>query len=342
MSRCSGCGQNLAPNSRFCALCGKAAAPVAPTLHGAQTTGQYAAPPSGDTGRKKVALAAGGGAVAAAIILFLGLRASGLLGAKPTAAPVAGVLSAPQTQAAPAPLLAAPQTQVSPPPQTPVLTAPAQAGNPMPDDVAKWLRWLKWMEGRRTTLKNQSDAAAVIIIGEMMKAPLQEMMKEPDDIKEENMISKPALQKMAKMAVDWNEFTRDFQAGPQPPYWAAGTPNLPQACAPVAGAYNQMLTNIVQQQAQLQQILQQASESAGKSGGQATPDVQNALTQLYGQNNNKGMSQTVDATISSADGALNALRSRYTSVPSDIDRGQLDIRDQGTVNVPSAPTMPTF
>jgi hypothetical protein len=306
-------------------------------------TGAYAAPTGNGGNSQRTAYIAGGVALATAAGILIGLKAFGLLGAKTPTTPTAGILAAPQTQTAPAPVLAAPQVNVSAPPPAPVLAPAPNEGAPMPDDVARWLRWLKKIEAYRRQLKNESDVALVTAYAEMIKAPLQEMMKEPDDIKDENMVPTKAFEQIGAISAKWNQLAAVFQAGPQPPVdWNAGKPNLPDPCAPTATAYNQLLTTIVQQQAQLQQLAQSGIQSAGKSGGAATPDVQNILSQLYGQANGKGMSRTADAAFTQADTALNSLRARYTSVPADVDRAQLYIQDQGSISVPSAPTMPTF
>lgn len=303
-------------------------------------TGQYAAAEPASGGKSKTPLIIGGSAVAGAIVLVLVLKASGLLGAKQTAAPAAGVLAAPQTQTAPAPILQAPRVD-APKPTAPVLTPPKGNENPMPDDVVAWLRWLKKVEAYRRQLKGDSDAQLIMAYMEMIKAPLQEMMKEPDEIKDSNMVPKQAFAQMNALNQKWNQLAGVFQAGPQPPDWPAGRPNLPEPCAPVAGAYNRMLGTVVSQQAQLLQLAQAGFQSVKPDGG-ATPDVQNILSRLYGESANKGMSHAADATFVDSDSSLNALRDRYTSMPPDIDRYHFDIKDESKVSVPNAPSMPTF
>ena len=173
-ARCSGCGAQLAANSRFCSLCGRESSPVAATTGNSRTPtgnplpgGAYAPPGTGyGGGKRNVALAATGGAIAVALALFLLLRAAGVLGAQGTNAPSAAVLTAPKTNPVAAPILNAPATEPS---AAPILSPPGSKDIAMPEDVVAYLRWLKKFEAARRSLANRQEAKLTLILTNMIK-----------------------------------------------------------------------------------------------------------------------------------------------------------------------------
>jgi hypothetical protein len=353
MARCTGCGNELNAAARFCPLCGAQAAgqgaaappnqtqPVTPpsgaTLRTPAVTPSYGGPssPPDTAGKGKVYAAAGVGGVLVLIAALLLAKASGLLAANKTDVPKTAVLNAPTATApTPAPLLNAPRVNAPSVPSVsaPVLQAPTQAGVPMPDDVIDYLRWLKKYETARQQLKARSESQMVLIMGNMIKAPLQELMKEPDEQGKNTTIapiSKEDFANLSKISQEWNQAASIFQQK-----------RPPNACAPLAASYNNMLTTVIQQEIQLQQLLETSLRQITQNNGNATPDIQQTLQKLYGERNNGAMSKQADATFSSASGALDALRSRYTSMPDDINKANFTIQDESNVTVPNAPMMP--
>lgn len=342
MAKCTGCGNEVAGNARFCPLCGTQAIappnasgatlrpPTGPNSN-AMPTSSYNAQPSyesgGGKGKVYAAAAAGGVVVLIAAIVFA--KMSGLLGAHQTEVPRTAVLNAPAAQAVPAPVMNAPKVE-APKPSAPVLQPPVAQGNPMPEDVIEYLRWLKRFEAARQQLKARSESQMVLLMGNMIKAPLEELMKEPDQQKNTiSPISKEDFQTLSKVSQEWNQAAQIFQAK-----------SPPNACAPLAGSYNNMLTTIIQQEMALQQTLESSLSTITQHNGNATPDVQTTLQKLYGERNSGGMSHTADAQFTSASGALDALRARYTSMPPDIDGAHFTIVDESHVSVPNAPMMP--
>ena len=251
---------------------------------------------------------------------FLFAKASGLIFARPTAAPVTGVLSAPPTQTVQAPVLNAPQVAV---PKAPVLAPPASVGNPMPEDIIAYLRWLKQFEGARRNLEAKGAS--------QMTLCLQDLIKEYTTGQSMGLLdgdstgaTPPEHKPMNYAAIiggviqEWNQATTIFQ-GKTPP----------NPCAPLATGYNQALTAGVQQMSQLQGVMTGAQASLKQSGGQSNTNTQQTLTDLFAQKNSKQASQSVDGLYGSANTALDDLRNRYTQIPPDISKAQFDIKSDG-------------
>jgi hypothetical protein len=336
MARCTGCGAQLAAKARFCSLCGKEATPavVAPAAAAprpasaatARTAGAAAVPlASAAVGAKRnVALAVTGGALALCLLLFFGLKASGILGAKQTEAPASGVLSAPPSEPVVGPIINAPPA--SPPPQAPILTPPTAKGNPMPEDVIAYLRWLKQFEAARHSLEDRGAAQLSVVAQELIKesmtgahtlGTLDDDPTEPSS----NNSNKKALDfdfgPLQKVIGDWNEATSKFQAYPPP-----------NPCATLATDYNGALATSVRQMSQLVSGFQSAMDSLTKSNGQATSDVTNVLTALKGEQRSHDGSHSIDTQYGDANAALDAVRDQYTNIPEDIDRQHFQIKEE--------------
>ncbi|MBC8103072.1 MAG: zinc ribbon domain-containing protein, partial [Cytophagales bacterium] len=171
MAKCLGCGTELAANARFCSLCGRDVVGSSPS--GASSTvmpGRDSPPPPAGSagGGNKTGLFVGGGLIALAVIAFFIARAAGLFsGAAAAPQAATGVLSAPQTQVVAAPILTAPS--VAPPSAAPVLQAPPAKTNPMPADVAEYLRWLKQFEAGRQQLSSKGEAQMMLMLQDFTK-----------------------------------------------------------------------------------------------------------------------------------------------------------------------------
>lgn len=331
MTRCPGCGTQLAANARFCSLCGKEVTPPSatptqqitqqhrqptgqytqqpyagqqPTLHPTQQyqTGQYPAQPAPSDNKGKVAMAAGIGGVVAALALFLILKAAGVLGGKPSEVAAAPVLTAPDTRPIAAPVLTAPK--VDPPKQAPVMAPPASKDNPMPEDVVAYLRWLKQFDDARRAMEHRGIAA-------YMRVPVMlttQMMNEFD----ENKQGEPKPQRNAvadeigAVVQKMNEATGIFQQT-QPP----------GPCVSLGTAYLSALTSKTQQMSKLQGVVTQIFQAIDTSGN-SNSKAQEMLPSLMAEMQNKSMSKEADAADTAAAQALNALRSQYTSMPADV------------------------
>ncbi|GAB4466999.1 MAG: hypothetical protein OHK0029_38680 [Armatimonadaceae bacterium] len=322
MAHCTGCGAQVAANSRFCSLCGKEVA--APTVAGKNptampsqapqptqqygqspypgaTTGTYAAPEANN--KKKIAIAAVVGSVVTALALVLILRTAGVLGAKPTEVNGGTVLTAPETRPAPAPILTAPQ--VTPPSvQAPVLTPPQAQENPMPEDVVAYLRWLKQFDAARRSLENRGIAAYMQLPVELTK----QMMNEFD----ENNAGQPRPQRnkiadeIGYVVQQMNEATGKFQQYPPP-----------NPAAPLASAYLNSLSTKTRQMAEMQGMVTSIFRAIDTSGN-SNSAAQEMLPKLMAEMQSKTMSQEADAADSGASNALNTLRGQYTSMPADV------------------------
>ena len=280
----------------------------------------------GGNGNGKIIGAVSAGVALLLVAGFLFAKASGLLSAKPTTPPAAGVLAAPPTQTVQAPVLAVPPVAA---PKAPVLAPPASVGNPMPEDIIAYLRWLKQFEMARRGLEAKGAT--------QMTLCLQDLIKEYTTGQSMGLLdgdstgaTPPEHKPMNYAAVigsviqEWNSATTLFQQK---------TP--PNPCAPLATGYNQALTAGVQQMSQLQGVMTGAQASLKQSGGQSNTNTQQSLTDLFAQKNSKQASQSVDALYGNANASLDELRNRYTQIPADISKGQFDIKsDGGSMTMP--------
>ncbi len=317
MARCTGCGNQLAANARFCSLCGKEAVPpappstampsAAPTRHPTQyPTQQYATTQPtavANNNRRNVALAALVAAIVGALALFLILKASGVLGAKETAMGSGAVLTAPETRPVAAPVLTAPEVK-APQVDAPILAPPASKDNPMPDDVVAYLRWLKRFEAARRSMETRGIAA-------YMQLPLkmtQQMMNEFD----ENNTGQPKPKRneiadeIGFVVQKLNEATGKFQEYPPP-----------NPCAPLATGYLNAMTTKTQQMSRMQGMVTTIFQSIDTTGN-SNSNAQQMLPQLMEEMQSKTMSKEADAADEGASQALNALRGQYTSMPADV------------------------
>lgn len=317
MARCTGCGNQLAANARFCSLCGKEAVPPTPPRttmpSGAPTrqptqypTQQYATPyPAAEpnNNRRNVGLAALIGAIVAALALFFILKASGVLGSKETAMGSSPVLNAPETRPIAAPVLTAPEVK-APKPEAPILAPPTSKDNPMPEDVVEYLRWLKRFEAARRSMEYKYVAA----YSQLPLMITQHMMNEFDEDKagQTNPQSNKIVTELSAGVEKMNEATGKFQGYPPP-----------NPCAPLATAYLSSLNTKTRQMSQMQAVTASIFESI-TSNGNSNSNAQQMLPQLMQEMQSKTMSGEADAADSAASQALNALRGQYTSMPADV------------------------
>ena len=332
MPKCTGCGNESPANARFCAICGKptVASPAA-SAPGARTPGVPSASPyttlepaPANNARKAAIL---GGTIVLLACGLLALKMSGVLGAKPTQAPNAAVLNAPTTQVAPAPVLNVAPVQA---PNAPVIQAPGVPGNPMPEDIIAYLRWLKQFEGARQQLEAKETAQLQIVAVEATKEFMTgaQTLGTLDDDPTTGAAgggNAPAkkggldFSQVDATVAQWNQVTGLFQQK---------TP--PNPCAPLATSYNGALTEGVRQMASIATQFRSALSSLKGNNGQSTPDVTGVLTNLEGEKSSQAGSKSVDGMYSDADAALNTLRSQYTNIPSDIDGSHFSIKEQAT------------
>ncbi|MBC8139954.1 MAG: zinc-ribbon domain-containing protein [Armatimonadetes bacterium] len=345
MIRCQKCGSTLPPNARFCSICGAESAPPAAPPTPAQTnpTAAFGAAPStasfGAQGyavpdpeaenRKRTAIAFGGGAALVVVAGLIFAAASGVFSAKKPEASGAAVLSAPPAQTVQAPVLTAPAPEVS---TAPVISAPPAQGNPMPEDIIAYLRWLKQFEAGRIALESKSEAQMMLVMQELIKVGMsgtsgmglldgdsEEASKNPAPA---SMIDTKAVN---AVIADWNTATGIFQAK---------TP--PNPCATLASNYNGGMSGSVTAMTQILGAGVKAIDSINGAGGQKTGDASEVLTFLTDQKNNASISKNIEASFASANQSLDALRSQYTDIPADIDKAQFSIKtgNAGGINIP--------
>jgi hypothetical protein len=328
MPRCTGCGSEVPGAARFCPLCGKDTA--APALQQTQAMGAMNAGAVTGGNRNMVPYAVAAGLAVIAIAGFLFLKTAGLLSAKKTEAPTSGVLAAPPTQTAPAPIMTAPGTEL---PKAPVMKAPATVGNPMPEDVIAYLRWLKQFERARKDLESRSASQAMTDMQSLMLdlttgrsmglLDADSTGESPPEYKTPNYAAN-----MSKIIAEWNQAAAEFSRGNQ----QLGPPN---PCVPLATSYQQALASGIQQMGQIQQMMTSALQSIKAASGQHTPDSTRAQSELFNQKNQRGMSRNVDTAFNDADAALDSLRDQYTNVPADIDKQHFNIEtDSGNLKLP--------
>lgn len=355
-TRCSGCGAELSAAARFCSICGKdryaappaSAAAANTTVRGpaaavSHRTGSY--PPAAGTtsmpsytsplppiggatqnDKKKIvtAFVAGGFLLLVAGLFFA--NAAGLLNANKTVAPTTGVLNAPPTQIAPAPILNVPPTTA--PPASPILTPPATAGNPMPEDVIAYLRWLKKFEAARRDLSNRSAAVAATAFVKMQKGALDKAldMSEPDMETPKARPENNFLPDLNQQTQQWNQAAGLFQQRVPP-----------NPCAPLALAYNKALNVSIAKTIKLLNLIATIPEKAESDPS----SLMQMLTELQTERGTRSISGEIDGTYDSANVVLDSLRDRYTDIPSDISRGQFDVKEESRGAVPS-PVLPGF
>jgi hypothetical protein len=274
------------------------------------TAAPYQPPVANNEGRQRNALLITGGAIVTALVLFLLLKASGVLGAKSTELPTAAVLTAPQTRVAEAPVLGAPEVKK---PEAPVLTPPTTKGNPMPEDVIAYLRWLKQFEAARRSLEFRGNAA-------YMKLPTMLTMKMMASMDENNADNKPQSMtgdvagEIGNVVQELNTATQRFQSYPPP-----------NPCAALATAYNRSLSTKVKQMAKMQVAVAEIFRMFDNEGS-TNNAAQDMLPQLLQEMTTRSMSQEADAADMATNEALNAVRAQYTDIPEDIDAQHFDIK----------------
>jgi hypothetical protein len=330
MARCTGCGAQLAARARFCSLCGKEAPPevIAAPPPGAARSAAVTAPrpgaaanPAAAGGKKNVALITTASALALALLIFLGLKASGVLGAKRTEAPTAAVLNAPATEPVTAPVINAPAA--SPPPQAPILTPPVAKGTPMPEDVIAYLRWLKQFEAARRNLEDRGSAQLSVVAQELIKESMtgaQSLGTLDDDPTQASSDKRGLVFDFAplnKVIADWNLATGKFQSYPPP-----------NPCASLAMTYNGALSTSVREMSQIVGSFQSAMNSLNSSNGQPSSDMMNVLTDLKAEHRSHEGSKNIDAQYSDANTALDRVRDQYTDIPPDIDGQHFQIKSE--------------
>ncbi|MBC8139666.1 MAG: hypothetical protein H8F28_27615 [Fibrella sp.] len=360
MTRCLKCGSTFAPHARFCSVCGAESAPPAPQSVGAAQNGanpnvtqgfsrtstfngadlgtttaftaqgnQYAPNPDAEN-KKRMAIAIGGGT---ALVIIAGLIfgfSSGLLGAKKPNTGGAAVLSAPPAQTVQAPLLTAPAPSTA---NAPVVSAPPAKTNPMPADVIDYLRWLKTFEAGRLALESKSEAQMLLVVQELIKVGMvgtKSMGLLEGDSEEASRDAKnagPTIDTRATNAViaDWNTAAGIFQQK-----------SPPNACATLASNYNGGLTSSVKGMTEILGAGVRAVESINAAGGEKTGDASEVLSFLTDQKNNATMSKNIEGFFTASDQSLDAVRSQYTNIPPDIDKGQFSIKsgNAGGINIP--------
>ena len=365
MIRCQKCGGTLPPHARFCSICGAEAVPASPqNATGTQTamptngqtqninatqgfgrTSQFGG--TGELGATTAFVAPGGGVSdaeaenkkrtaimlggSAGLLLVAGLiwGAYGLLGAKKPTTGGAAVLSAPPAQVTQAPVLTAPAPSVA---TAPVITAPPAQGNPMPEDVIAYLRWLKQFEAGRIALESKSEAQMMLVMQELIKVGMagtasMGLLEGDSEEASKNPQPKTAIDTGAVNAViaDWNTATGIFQAK-----------SPPNSCATLASHYNMGLTSSVTAMSQILGKGVAAIESINGANGQKTGEATDVLSFLTDQKNNASLSKNIEASFATSNQSLDALRSQYTEIPADIDKGQFSIKSgsAGGINIP--------
>jgi hypothetical protein len=231
-----------------------------------------------------------GGAITLALVLFLLLKASGVLAAKKTDIPDAAVLAAPQTKVADAPILAAPETKQ---PEAPVLAPPTIVGNPMPEDVIAYLRWLKKFDAARKSLEGRSEAQVMLTMTSMMVDPLKQAMNYDSNQSDLKPLSPERETEISGLIQEWNKAAQLFQSV-----------NPPNPCATLAANYNGMLTSVIQQQSKLLGLIMDIVKNTSGNSDQSTDTLKKMLPSLVDENKNKYMSKEIDSAFANSDDAL--------------------------------------
>ena len=267
--------------ARFCNICGAAVAPAtaAPpaTASGTPPLRPQAAPvhaapvPTQGGGMNKAALIALiSGIVLIGAAAFLFAKSAGVLNAQKPTVPTAGVINAPNTQAAQAPILTPPQPGL---PKAPIIQPPATVGNPMPEDVIAWLRWLKWFEAERKRLETKSTGELILQLQSAIKEyttgeslGLLDGSFETGDKPTKAAPNYGAA--ISKVVQEWNQAAGVFKAP------AGGNkPKLPDACAPLASNYGQALDAGIQEMTKLMTTMNNVLQSmSGQEGGTETKE----------------------------------------------------------------------
>lgn len=333
MARCKACGTEAPPMARFCNICGAAVAPAtaAPT---AAASGPAplrpqpvpAAAPAQGAGMNKAALVAlVSGIVLIGAAAFLFAKSAGLLNAQKPTTPTAGVITAPNVQPAQTPILTPPQPTA---PKDPLIQPPPTVGNPMPEDVIAWLRWLKWFEGERKRLETKSTGELILQLQTAIKEYTtgESLGLLDGSFENGDKPTKPAPNygaAIGKVVQEWNQAAGVYK-GPA----GGNKPKLPDACAPLASSYGQALDAGIQEMTKLMTMMNNVLQSmSGQEGGAG---AQGALQQLLQEKGSKSASRSVDALFSDANSALDSLRSRYTDIPRDIDGSNFRVVSEGS------------
>jgi len=261
----------------------------------------------------------GGGIAALAIVAFIVAKAAGVFSGQKVDTPSSGVLVAPPVQTVNAPVLSAPS--VSTLPSAPVLQAPAVKGNPMPDDVIEYLRWLKQFEAARHQLESKGDAQLTLLMEDATKDMMtgKSMGLLDGDPNTPTTSKGPDFSSLDSIIQDWNKATGIFQQK---------TP--PNPCATLATDYNGALIAAVSEMSSVVGTFRDALSSIKSANGEKTPQAQDTLTQLFQEKNTKGQSRGIDQSFQGADAALDAVRNQYSSMPDDINKQNFSIKSEGS------------
>ncbi|MFM7322797.1 MAG: hypothetical protein ACKO5K_14945 [Armatimonadota bacterium] len=254
----------------------------------------------------RAGLAAGGALIAVASFLFA--RASGWLGA-PAPKPSSSAVLAPPSPATPsAPVLAAPDPMA---PQAPVLGAPPAQAVPMPEDVIAYLRWLKAYDRSLRDLQAELEGVGVAIIPEIYSGLAAQAM---DDESTPPPAGSGVVSRLEGLTSRLNGKTGEFRS--QPP---------PEPCGPLALAYQQALDTAVVQCGSLVATFGKIAATFTGNVNSGAADRSAMLPDLMKEIKGGAMSRDADGQFRASGEALDALRARYTQIPSDIDRGAFRI-----------------
>lgn len=317
MAQCSKCGGAAEASAKFCPLCGtQLIKQDAPTF--GRTSQQNPIVPSsplasdGPSLPRQISpkMRASGAAIAVALLglgIFLA-KTAGILGASPSGTKTTAVLAPPQTQTARAPILQAPAITK---PEMPVLTPPAQTSTPMPEDVIAYLRWVKQHHADLKQVSSALEGVAMQIIPTLSVNGYNQLFGE-----DENRINVPsqtqATAKLSQVSQQLNLMLSKFNSV-----------RPPDSCAPLASQYQQAVTLHIQITARMATVLEKIMTNPA--------DAAQLLPELTAESGSKNMSQSADASLKGADEQLNAVRARYSDIPSDISAGtfQVDKLDSG-------------
>ena len=324
MARCKACGTEAPAMARFCNICGAAVTAASAPPASAATSmpaarpqpTQYApptaaAPPQNQsTGMNKAAIAAlVSGVVLIGAAGFLFAKSAGLLNAQKPSSPSGAVINAPNTQPAQAPVLSAPQPQM---PQAPIMKPPGTIGNPMPEDVIAYLRWLKWYDGELQKLMAKLESIGINAVPTLYLSAMDQIQS--DDSEQKGNNAQNLKDQMNQIASDMNQAAAIFSQK-----------NPPDACANLATTYREGMNESVRQSAALTQLIIKIIDSfADMSNGdqQRKADLPGLMKEMQGG----GLSNRADLTRNSASQSLNTLRDRYTDIPPDISASNFQIK----------------
>jgi hypothetical protein len=182
----------------------------------------------------------------------------------------------------------------------------------MPEDVIAYLRWLKRFDQVLRDVNSRLEAVGVSVIPEIYTGMISQISGDGDE--PQRQPGSGVVDKLSTISTELNQLTAQFRQMPPP-----------EPCAPLAAAYGDALAAAVRGSAQMVSVFGKVAQSFSGNVDQGAQDRQQMLPDLMKELQGGAISGGVDRSFQGANSALDALRDRYTRVPSDIDRNGFGI-----------------